>query len=246
MQLGANAISFGSRQCEVGTKNNQTRVSWVSNRLKAIAPGKRILDAGAGEMQFKSMCSHLRYVSQDFAQYQGSGDGRGLQMGSWVASHVDIVSDITSIPEQDGSFDAILCTEVFEHLPDPIAAITEFKRLLKPEGEIIITAPFCSLTHFSPYHYYTGFNRYFYEHHLCAAGFRVLEITENGNFFEFVAQELRRIDDVCGRYCGEKATYYERWAIKLILMMLDRLSKSDRGSKELLNFDLQVYAVKVV
>jgi 2-polyprenyl-3-methyl-5-hydroxy-6-metoxy-1,4-benzoquinol methylase len=43
-----------------------------------------------------------------------------------------------------------MCVEVFEHLPEPIKAVEEFARLFKPGGYLILTAPFCSLTHFAP------------------------------------------------------------------------------------------------
>ena len=31
---------------------------------------------------------------------------------------LDIISDITSIPVSDNTFDAVMCIEVFEHLPN--------------------------------------------------------------------------------------------------------------------------------
>ncbi|MGA2913324.1 MAG: class I SAM-dependent methyltransferase [Methanoregula sp.] len=68
-------------------------------------------------------------------------------------SNLDIVSENTSIPELDASFDAIMCIEVFEHLPEPILAIKEFSRLLKPDGHLILTAPFCCLTHMAAYYF---------------------------------------------------------------------------------------------
>jgi ubiquinone/menaquinone biosynthesis C-methylase UbiE len=138
---------------KIGTDNDKNRVEWLRKTLKSIPSGLRILDAGAGEKRFKDFCSHLDYVSQDFAQYNGEGDKTGLQMGKWDQANLDIVSDITSMPEPDESFDAILCTEVFEHIPDPISAIKEFSRLLKRGGRLIITAPFCCGTHFAPYYF---------------------------------------------------------------------------------------------
>ncbi len=105
--------------------------------------------------------------------------------------------------------------------------------------------PFCSLTHFAPYHYATGFNRYFYAHHLGALGFDIIDMVENGNFFEYIAQEVRRIDDMAARYCCEKPSRLERHAIQVVLGMLERFSHSDRGSQEMLHFDYQVRAVKV-
>ena len=117
-----------------GTNNKVNRDKWLEKTLSKISPGARILDAGAGELQYKKYCSHLNYVSQDFCRYEGKGNGKGLQAGEWNTSKVDILSDIISIPEKDASFDAILCVEVFEHLPDPIKAINEFARLLKSGG----------------------------------------------------------------------------------------------------------------
>ena len=143
--------------------NEQSRINWVTAVLEKIPAGWVILDAGAGEQQYKKFCTHLKYVSQDFAAYNPVSNEQGLQMGSWNYGELDIVSDITNIPRADGSFDAILCTEVFEHIPDPIAALKEFSRLLRPGGVLIITAPFCSMTHFAPFHFATGFNKYFYE-----------------------------------------------------------------------------------
>ena len=89
-----------------------------------------------------------------------------LQTKTWDNSKLDIVSDIIQIPLPDNSVDAIMCTEVLEHLPNPILAIKEFSRLIKPAGYLILTAPFASLVHFAPYHFASGFSRYFYEKHL--------------------------------------------------------------------------------
>ncbi|WP_121022373.1 class I SAM-dependent methyltransferase [Helicobacter vulpis] len=55
-------------------------------------------------------------------------------MRKWGNTQLDIICDITAIPERDGSFDAIMCVEVFEHLPNPILALKEFSRLLRGGG----------------------------------------------------------------------------------------------------------------
>ena len=225
----------------IGTQNQSNREAWLERTLKQVPAGSRILDAGAGEQQYKRFCSHLEYVSQDFAQYDGMGDGAGLQTGNWDQSTLDIICDITAIPEPDESFDAIMCIEVFEHLPDPIKAIQEFARLLKPDGHLILTAPFCSLTHFAPYHFYTGFNRYFYENILPAYGFEIVDLQANGNFFEYLAQEIRRIPSMAKRYADGHASFLESLAMKMSLKMLARFSKKDTGSSELLHFGCHVH-----
>ncbi len=229
---------------DIGTKNLHTREKWLEATLAGIPAGSRILDAGAGEQKYKKFCSLLQYVAQDFAQYDGKGDARGLQTSSWDQSKLDIVSDITSIPEPNGSFDAIMCIEVIEHLPAPLEAFREFARLLRPGGQVVLTAPFCSLTHFAPYHFYTGFSRYFYEAHLPACGFEVNELVENGNYFEYLAQEVRRIPTVSDRYASMRPTLLEYLAIRLVLNMLNRFSKSEKGSSELLHYGCFVRATK--
>ena len=229
---------------KVGTKNEAKRAIWLKDVLKKVPNGSRILDAGAGEQKFKNFCSHLKYVSQDFSKYDGKGDGKGLQTIERDNSNLDIVSDIINIPEPDNSFDAIMCIEVFEHLPEPILAIKEFSRLIKKKGYLILTAPFCSLTHYSPYHFYSGYNRYFYETHLARYGFQILEIEANGNYFEYIAQELRRVPEVSRRYTNSDLKLREKKAVDIILQMLDRFSKKDKNSHELLNFGYHVFAQK--
>lgn len=228
----------------VGTTNEAVRETWLETVLKQVPAGSKILDAGAGELKYKSFCSHLNYVSQDFAQYDGKGDTAGLQMGTWDQTKLDIVCDITAIPVVDKSFDAIMCIEVFEHLPNPILALQEFYRLLRPGGQLILTAPFCSLTHFAPFHYYSGFNRYFYETHLSALGFQIAEIQQNGNYFEYLAQEVRRVKFVADRYAGKKINLFGKGLLLLFLMLLTSCSKKDKGSAEILNFGYHVRAIK--
>lgn len=145
---------------KVGTTNEAIRVEWIQQTLKKIPEGLTILDAGAGESQFKKFCGHLNYIAQDFGQYAGTGK-IGLQTGAWDNSKLDVVSDIVSIPLPNSTIDAIMCTEVLEHIPNPVAALQEFVRLLKPGGFLLITAPFASLTHFAPYHFASGLSRFF-------------------------------------------------------------------------------------
>jgi SAM-dependent methyltransferase len=180
--------------------NEEGRNQWLADTLKAIPAGLRILDAGAGELRNKQLCAHLVYLSQDVCQYEGAGDARGLQTGKWDTSKIDLVCDIVNVPEPDGAFDVVLCSEVFEHLPDSLKALDEFSRLLKPGGKLIITAPFASLVHFAPYHYATGFSRYWFEYHLPARNFKVQELTPNGDWFEYTKQEILRLPSMSRRY----------------------------------------------
>lgn len=228
---------------KVGTTNESERVKWIEGTLKKIPAGLTILDAGAGESQFKKFCTHLNYIAQDFGQYEGTGD-IGLQTGTWDNSKLDIISDITDIPRPDASFDAIMCTEVLEHVPDAVAALTELNRLLKPGGFLLITAPFASLTHFAPYHFSTGFNRFFYEHHLGRFGYDILDHQMNGNYFEYMGQEVRRIKSMAKEYAGSKLNFIEKVLVHGLLLTLQKLSNKGKKSSEMLCYGVHIFAEK--
>jgi len=232
----------------VGTQNEAPREAWLRETLARVPADSRLLDAGAGEQRHKKYCAHLRYIAQDFAQYDGKGDAVGLQTGAWDQSRLDIVGDIAAVSEPDASFDAILCVEVFEHIPHPVEALKEFARLLKPGGSLILTAPFCSMTHFAPFHFYTGFSRYFYSHYLPLYGFEIVEMEFNGNYFEYLAQEIRRLPDIAARYAGRRSRSLRSIALRLatwvVLKVLQSFTKADTGSAELLCYGTHLLAVK--
>lgn len=60
----------------------------------------------------------------------------------------------------DASFDAILCSEVLEHVPEPTHALDELAHLLKLGGVMKLTAPFGSNVHMALYHYCSGFSTF--------------------------------------------------------------------------------------
>lgn len=179
--------------------NLNIRREFVKSSLLKITPGSIILDAGCGSQQFKKYCSHLVYKSQDFGGYQiddkkmlgaesgGLGSGTGYEYGS-----LDYVGDIWNIDEKDGVFDAILCTEVFEHIPFPIETLEEFSRLLKRGGTLVLTAPSNCLRHMDPYFFYTGFSDRWYEKFLVESGFSIEFIEPVGDYYSWLSVELAR------------------------------------------------------
>jgi len=240
-----NRIVFGDYS-EVGLNNLINRHQWVQNQLANLQNGSSLLDAGAGQCRYKPFCNHLEYTSQDFGQYDGQGDGIGIQTESWDYSKIDVISDIIDIPVPNNSFDAVLCTEVFEHIPNPIEALKEFSRVLKPNGRLILTAPFCSITHFAPFHFSTGFNKYFYEHWCKAYGLEILELNYNGNYFEFLAQELHYLNIAAERYAPDvKRGLFFEISRRIILATLKKMSLQGGNSNELLSFGLHILARKL-
>jgi len=230
---------------QVGTKNDSTRNAWVEKQLRSLKDGLTILDAGAGELHYKPYCAHLKYIAQDFGQYDGSGNGKGLQTQQWDTSKIDIISDIASIPLASSSFDAVLCSEVLEHVPDPVKALEELSRLVRKNGVMILTAPFCSLSHFTPFHFSTGLSVYWYQFHLSRLGYELQEVSYNGNYFEYLAQELRRLPSVARDLSTSEVDRDGVWHIDHILKLLDECSSTNRGSEELLCFGLGIFASKL-
>ena len=227
-----------------GLESDVERDSWIKKTLSAIPAGSRILDAGAGERRFEKYCKHLKYISQDFGEYNGIGDRTGLQVGSWNQSGLDIVSDITNIPEPNESFDAILCSEVFEHIKNPIEAIKELSRLLKKGGVLILTAPFTSGTHFAPYHFFVGFSKYFYKAHLETNNFEILEIVEWGSYFEFLATETRRTPFMVKKYSKKFFLPIVYFAAIIFLVALHLVNSFDSHSGEFMCYGHFVVAKK--
>jgi SAM-dependent methyltransferase len=145
------------------------RDCWIKDQAKTLAAGSRVLDAGAGASKYRPFFAHCRYETQDFCQYQGP-------LVKYLQP-IDYVCEITAIPLPDASLDAIVCTEVIEHVVDPVAVLAEFSRLLKPGGKLFLTAPLMSSLHMVPYHYYGGFTHLWYHHWLPEKGFNVESIT---------------------------------------------------------------------
>jgi SAM-dependent methyltransferase len=158
-----------------------------------------VLDVGAGTGRYRGLFGHCDYRAQDRAQYAGTLTGP--QREAWAYDRLDLVSDAAAIAVATGSIDAVLCTEVLEHVPDPVAVLAEIARVLRPGGRLFLTAPLGSGLHQEPSHFYGGFTPHFYRRVLGSCGLNILAITPNGGLFAHVAQELHRAAGLLeGRY----------------------------------------------
>ena len=158
--------------------NRMRRDKWMMKHSNEIPNGSKILDIGAGGCPYKKLFSHCDYFSQDFVQLSSSQIQDKTGYGK-----IDYVCDILNIPVPDSSFDYIICTEVIEHVPDPISVIKEISRILKPGGNLLITAPLQSGLHQEPYHFYGGFTKYWYLKFLSENNFSDIDIEANGSLF---------------------------------------------------------------
>ena len=178
--------------------NNQfIRDTFVRLELKKIKKNSLILDAGCGSQRYKSNCSHLKYMSQDFTGYskdlKKSIDTAYQHLNAYAyGNHIDYIGNIWNISVKNNTFDAILCTEVFEHIPYPIETVKEFSRILKKNGILILTAPSNCLRHMDPYFFYTGFTDRFYEKILTENNFSIKKIEPVGDYYSWLSVEVAR------------------------------------------------------
>ena len=150
----------------------------ISGRLPS---GTVLLDAGAGECAYKELFSHCDYKAIDLAV----GDDQ------WNYGNLDYVAPLDDMPIEDGVFDAVLCTQVLEHLQRPSECVKEMYRVLKPGGTLFLSAPMSQSEHQTPYDFYryTSFGLRF----ICEdAGFKEVDIIPMGGMFYRWAYELPR------------------------------------------------------
>lgn len=162
----------------------RTRVSPALLGLtKAVVPALRahakgvFLDAGCGTQPFRAVVEPQvdRYLAFD------------IEARAEDVDYLGDVEDMGVVPS--ASIDAMLCSEVLEHVPHPSRAVDEFARILRPDGVLVVTVPFLSRLHEEPHDYFR-FTRYGLRQLLTDAGFDVAEITETGSLFSFVGHQV--------------------------------------------------------
>lgn len=177
--------------------NQHERDDFVRFQLAKLPEGSRILDAGAGSQRYRDSCRHLRYVAQDFGGYVADEQVTLISPDSAAArayeyGPIDMVSDIWSMPCGDQEFDAVLCTEVLEHVPYPVSTVQELARVLVDDGKLILTVPSNCLRHFDPFYFTSGFSDRWFETILPEAGLEIIEISPVGDYYRWLGVELAR------------------------------------------------------
>jgi len=102
-----------------------------------IPAGSNVLDVGSGyslirltrpDWSFKVTCCDLDEAAM-------------RRMAEAAPDYRWVLGDAANVPFEDESFDAVYAGEIIEHLPDPRAGFTEWLRVLKPGGVIILSTP---------------------------------------------------------------------------------------------------------
>jgi SAM-dependent methyltransferase len=184
----------------------------------ASAPGARVLDAGAGEAPYRELFAHTRYVTCDWEHSPHPG-GR----------QADIVAPLNRLPLDSGSFDAVLNTQVLEHVADPKAVLAELSRVLVQGGTLWMSVPFVGELHEEPFDFYR------YTSHglrwlLGEAGFDDVRVEPMGGYFSTLAQLSRNCGLIIGAGTersdvGRRAVAAAGRAAARVLPRLDRLDR---------------------
>jgi SAM-dependent methyltransferase len=113
----------------------------VSKLLSSIEANRKFgLDAGCGEGH---MLGFLRQQNVVGSMVAVDLDPEYLRYaGQQFLGPFYTTANLTNLPFRNHSFDYILTTEVFEHLPDPVATIQELHRVAVAKAPLIISVPF--------------------------------------------------------------------------------------------------------
>jgi len=110
--------------------------AWMVRRMvaKYATPNAPILDAGCGTGL------NLRHLPEGSVGVDINPRNIAL-LRQRLPAHTVIEGDVEAMPFDDASFGTVLCTEVIEHIPDPSAALAEYRRVLQPGGVLIGSVP---------------------------------------------------------------------------------------------------------
>jgi SAM-dependent methyltransferase len=125
--------------------------------------GGKMLDVGCGQKPYASYFDASTYVGLEFDTPEARARG--------VA---EAYYDGGVFPFPAGTFDAVLCSQVLEHVFTPGEFLTEVHRVLREGGKLLLTVPFVWDEHEQP-HDFARYSSFGLKYLLEKQGFELLE-----------------------------------------------------------------------
>lgn len=132
----------------------------------------------------------------------------------------DIQADAYQLPLADDTFDAIICSEMLEHVLDPIPVLCEAHRVLKADGILLICVPFLYRTHAEPYDY-ARYTDHYWRKTLASLGFTDIEIERQGLYWSVLVDMLRGMV-----HRNIRAGIVPRWQQIFLMPLISMLKRS--------------------
>jgi SAM-dependent methyltransferase len=126
---------WGTAPDFVGPRH-ELRERLLLDLLLSGRPGRAILNAGAGQ---GTLSMRLEALGFDVTSADASPAAVAV-LRDRVEGQV-VCSDVTTLPFQEGQFDAAVLGEVLEHLENDRAALHEVSRVVRPGGLVAISVP---------------------------------------------------------------------------------------------------------
>jgi SAM-dependent methyltransferase len=161
-------------------------LEFVARCAGELERGARVLDAGAGNAPYRELFGHCDYVTTDWTRSVHTG-----------ARSADVIASLADLPLGDASFDAVVCTQVLEHVGDPRAVVAELNRVLRPGARLWLTVPLVWPLHEEPFDFFR-YTPYSLRALLEQAGFVDVYVAPRNGYFATIAQLLRIAPDAVG------------------------------------------------
>lgn len=102
-----------------------------------VTPTSRCLDVGCGDGQTSGL-----WLREHAGSYIGVDIAPNIvEQARALGLDARVIEDAATLPFADHMFDVVICTEVLEHLFNPLQAAGEIRRVLQPGGVLIATVP---------------------------------------------------------------------------------------------------------